>query len=158
MANGKKKWFMLQIWRLQQVAQILTLALLALNLSLQMYGYIKWRGAFFATPYTGVLFILLVLAAVIWGFAIIWDLRMKMWREQQTVLMERNPYAKERMPSKEIVVYQLVWQPLLDKMGKDDPQIKAAANDLRDWLKKLSDQDPELAKDVKEVYDFIRRK
>jgi hypothetical protein len=62
------------------------------------------------------------------------------------------------MPSKEIVVYQLVWQPLLDKLGKEDPKIEAAANDLREWLKKLSDQDPELAKDVKEVYDFIRRK
>ncbi|MCJ7465006.1 MAG: hypothetical protein MUO81_09745 [Thermoplasmata archaeon] len=149
---------MVQIWRLQQVAQLLTLALLALNLSLQLYGYIRWRGAFFATPYTGVLFILLVLAAVIWGFAIFWDKRMKMWREQMTVLMERNPYAKERMPSKEIVAYELIWLPLLDKLGKDDPQIEAAANGLRDWIKKLSDQDPELAKDVKEVYDFIRRK
>jgi hypothetical protein len=149
---------MLQIWRLQQVAQLLTLALLALNLSLQLYGYIRWRGAFFATPYTGVLFILLILAAGIWGFAIIWDIRMKMWREQMTVLMERNPYAKERMPSKEIVTYQLLWLPLLDKLGKDDPQIEAAANGLREWIKKLSDQDPELAKDVKEVYDFIRRK
>jgi hypothetical protein len=158
LANGKKKWFMVQIWRLQQVAQLLTLALLALNLSLQLYGYIRWRGAFFATPYTGVLFILLVLAAVIWGFAIFWDKRMKMWREQMTVLMERNPYAKERMPSKEIVAYELIWLPLLDKLGKDDPQIEAAANGLRDWIKKLSDQDPELAKDVKEVYDFIRRK
>lgn len=137
---------------------MLTLALLALNLSLQLYGYIRWRGAFFATPYTGVLFILLVLAAVIWGFAIFWDKRMKMWREQMTVLMERNPYAKERMPSKEIVAYELIWLPLLDKLGKDDPQIEAAANGLRDWIKKLSDQDPELAKDVKEVYDFIRRK
>jgi len=137
---------------------LLTLALLALNLSLQLYGYIRWRGAFFATPYTGVLFILLVLAAVIWGFAIFWDKRMKMWREQMTVLMERNPYAKERMPSKEIVAYELIWLPLLDKLGKDDPQIEAAANGLRDWIKKLSDQDPELAKDVKEVYDFIRRK
>jgi hypothetical protein len=158
LANGKKKWFMVQIWRLQQVAQLLTLALLALNLSLQLYGYIRWRGAFFATPYTGVLFILLVLAAVIWGFAIFWDKRMKMWREQMTVLMERNPYAKERMPSKEIVAYELIWLPLLDKLGKDDPQIEAAAKGLRDWIKKLSDQDPELAKDVKEVYDFIRRK
>jgi hypothetical protein len=149
---------MVQVWRLQQVAQLLTLALLALNLSLQLYGYIRWRGAFFATPYTGVLFILLVLAAVIWGFAIFWDKRMKMWREQMTVLMERNPYAKERMPSKEIVAYELIWLPLLDKLGKDDPQVEAAANGLRDWIKKLSDQDPELAKDVKEVYDFIRRK
>ena len=149
---------MLQVWRLQQVAQILTLALLALNLSLQLYTYIKWRGAFFSTPYTGVLFILFVLAAVIWGFAFIWDIRMKMWREQMTVLMERNPYAKERMPSKEVVVYQLLWQPLLDKLGKDDPEIKAAAHDLRLWLEKLSKEDPELAKDVREVYEFIRKK
>ena len=36
MPNGLKKWFMLQVWRLQQVAALLTLVLLALNLALQL--------------------------------------------------------------------------------------------------------------------------
>jgi len=151
LATGKKKWFMLQVWRLQQVAQLLTLALLALNLSLQMYGYIKWRGAFFATPYTGVLFILLILAALIWGFAVIWDLRLKMWREQISVLIEKNPYMKERMAPKEIAIYAMTWIPVMEHLGKADPVLKVYAEELKDWLKREMKDDKLAPKDIEDI-------
>jgi len=153
--NGLKKWSMLQLWRLQQVAQLLTLALLALNLSLQLYDFIKWRGSLFETPYTGVLIIMLILAAIIWGFAFLWDVKFKMWREQQTVLIERNPYAKEKMAAKEIALYELIWLPLLDKLGKDDPKLKEASATLKEWLDRQSREDPSVAKDLKDIYNFM---
>jgi hypothetical protein len=159
MPNRVKKWFMLQVWRLQQVAQILTLALLALNLALQIFGLIKWReNSLLSISYVGVPLILLGLAMVIWTIAIIWDLRLKMWREQQTVLMERNPYAKEKMPSKEVVIYELLWLPLLERMGKDDPEIRTAAANLHAWLTKLKHDDAQLAADVNEVYEYFKKK
>jgi len=154
--NRVKKWFMLQVWRLQQVAQILTLALLALNLSLQVWGYVKWRNEFLANPISGVLLILLLLALGIWTFAILWDIRFKMWREQQAVLIERNPYAKERMAAKEIALYEIIWMPLLERLARDDPKIAAAASDLREWLSKLAKDDPVLERDLKELYEYIR--
>jgi hypothetical protein len=80
LSGGSKKWFMLQMWRFQQVSQIATLALLALNLALQVYNFMSWRGSIFSSPYTAVPFLLLILVASIWAVVVFWDLRMKMWR------------------------------------------------------------------------------
>ena len=154
--RGPKKWFMLQMWRVQQVAQVLTIALLAVNLSLQVYTFMDWReGSIFATPYTGATMILLILAALIWTFAIIWDMRLRMWREQATVLMERNPYVKEKMTAKEILIYGALWVPLMENLGKSDPKMKEAAETMREWLSRSMKSDEILARDVKDIMDHI---
>jgi hypothetical protein len=151
-----KKWFMLQVWRLQQVAAVLTLALLALNLALQIFALMKWReGSLLATSWIGVPSILLLLAMAIWTFAIFWDLRLKMWRDQATVLIERNPYAKEKMSSKEVALYGLIWLPILEKMGKDDPKIKEAADALKQWMKNATNEDSIATRDVRELGEHI---
>lgn len=158
MARSLKKWFMLQVWRIQQVAQVLTIMLLAINLSLQLYGFISWRkGSLFSTPYSGVPMILLVTVAIIWGFAIVWDMRFKMWREQQAVVVERNPYAKERMTSKELVVYGITWLPLLDQLAKQNPEIKPAAEAMRNWLKQAAKEDPIATADMKDILNLITK-
>jgi hypothetical protein len=151
MAFAVKKWFMLQMWRIQQIAAILTLMLLAVSLSLQIYGYMSWRDWPFSSPYTGALVILIALGLMIWVISIIWDMRLKMWREQMTVLIERNPYAKEKMSSKEIVLYGLTWLPVLDKLGKDDPEARASAAALRKWIEEVSRDDAILRGDVSDV-------
>lgn len=158
MDGGIKKWFMLQMWRLQQVAQLLTIALLAINLSLQVYTFMEWRGSLFATPYTGVPIILLILAAIIWGFAIVWDMRLKMWRESQAVLIERNPYQKEKMSSKELALYGMCWLPILKHLGETDPEARQAEQSLRAWLKRNYESDSILRKDLGEVFEFIGTK
>ena len=154
--EGLKKWFMLQVWRIQQVAQVITIVLLAVNLSLQLYTFMEWReGSVFATPYTGATLILLILAAVIWAFAIFWDLRLKMWREQATVLVERNPYVKEKMSSKEIALTMLVYLPLIEKLGKDDPSMKVTGEALRAWLNKALVQDANTSRDLDDLLKYI---
>lgn len=157
MANRLKKWFMLQIWRLQQVSQILTLLLMAGNLSLLIWGYMKWRGEILGS-YAGVIVILLILTAIIWLFAFMWDIRLKMWREQMTVLTERNPYAKERMAAKEIAIYEMLWIPLMEKLGKDDPKMRKAAVELRTWMDRLHEEDPVLARDLEDIYKYMGKK
>ncbi|MBN1677271.1 MAG: hypothetical protein JW880_01905 [Candidatus Thermoplasmatota archaeon] len=155
MARGRpKKWFMLQMWRLQQVAQVLTLVLLAVNLSLQLWGYIKWRGEVLGS-YAGVFVIFLILAAVIYAFAIIWDMRLKMWREQTAVLIEKNPYMKEKMSPKEIAVYAMTWLPVLDHLGKNDPVLKDYADNLRKWLKREANEDAFAAKELEDILSHM---
>ena len=105
MTGGPKRWFMLQMWRVQQIAQIATIALLAINLTIQIYPFVEWRGSVFLSPYTGMPLILLILVSTIWAFSIVWDLRMRMWREQASVVIEKNPYAREKMSAKEVAVY-----------------------------------------------------
>jgi hypothetical protein len=155
MDGGIKKWFMLQVWRMQQVAQIITLLLLAMNLALQLYGFMTWREGLFESPYTAIPLIVLVLVALIWGFAIVWDLRMKMWREQVTVTMEKNPYAKEKMTSKEVAYHWLVNIPLVEKLGQTDPKMKAQAQALRAWIRAAIEKDPAMARDLDEIMKDI---
>jgi len=141
---------MLQMWRVQQVAQLLSLAMLALTLSLQVWGYVKWRP-FFNNPWSGILMILLVLALAIWVSSILWDIRFKMWREQTTVVMERNPYAKEKLNAKEVALYKLTWLPVMDRLAKDDPKVKTAADFLRAWIRRAEELDPILRGDLEDI-------
>ena len=151
MDGGIKKWFMLQVWRMQQVAQIITLLLLALNLALQLYGFMTWRKGLFESPYTAIPTIVLALGLLIWGFAIVWDLRMKMWREQVTVTMEKNPYAKEKMTSKEIAYHYVLNLPLLEMVARTDPKMKARADALKVWIKTAIEKDPAMGRDLEEL-------
>ncbi|MGB2581556.1 MAG: hypothetical protein WBD03_03670 [Thermoplasmata archaeon] len=154
--QSAKKWFMLQVWRVQQVAQILTIVMLAISLTLQVYGYMQWReGTWFATPYVGGVLILLALAASIWGFAFLWDMRLRMWREQAAVLVERNPYAKEKWYAKEIVTYKLIMLPILEKLGEDDEKLESYAKTVRAWIDKSLSKDPATRREVTELAEFV---
>lgn len=145
-----KKWFMLQMWRFQQIAAVMTLGLLALNLSLQVNSFMNWRGGWFSNPYLGVPFILLVLISVIWCVSVVWDLKMKMWREQAAVMYERNPYSKEKLVSKEVVQMSGFWIPDLRKSGNIEE-----AEFIRRWLKKELETDPALRSELKDLLSRI---
>jgi hypothetical protein len=156
LSGGIKKWLMLQMWRIQQVAQILTIAMLALNLTLTVYTYMAWReGTWFGTPYVGGAMILLALAAGIWVFAIIWDMRLKMWREQMTVAVEKNPFTKEKMTPKEITMVHIMWLPLLERAGKDDPKAKKYADALRAWAQRSMKEDQIAQTEVKKIIEYF---
>jgi hypothetical protein len=155
MEYGIKKWFMLQFWRVQQVAQILTLFLLGVTDSFLLWDKIQWRGGIIADPYLGPTILLLSIALVIWVFSIFWDLRLKMWRHQMSVLVEKNPYMKERFSPKEIATYGLVWLPMLDHMAKSDPSIKEHAVAMRRWLKRELTEDALTTKEIDEIFEYI---
>ena len=155
MSGGIKKWFMFQMWRIQQVAAVMTIGLLALNLSLQLYTFLDWRTGFFSTPYSAVPILLLLIIAFIWIISMIWDLRLKMWREQIAVTIERNPYVKEKLYSKEIMIYALTWLPIMDHFGKDDPNIREAAEAFRAWFKNQTDQDKALQGELESLLKIL---
>jgi hypothetical protein len=155
MAFDIKKWFMLQMWRVQQIAAILTLALLAISLSLDLYGFMSWRSGVFSSPYTGVPVILLTLGLMIWSISIIWDMRLRMWREQMTVLVERNPYTKEKMTAKEIVTYRLLWIPLLKKYEESDPTLKGHSEKLEKWIDHVMKDDSSVVREVEDLTGYV---
>lgn len=122
---GIKAWFMVQVWRLQQIAMVGSLILLVINLGLTVYGYIDWR---IRNPYIGIPAVVFLLVTVIWIAAWAWDRRFRLWREQQTVIIERNPYASERLSPKEIVNMEWIWIPAIQHA---DPE---TAEKLRQWV------------------------
>lgn len=140
------------MWRLQQVAQILVLAMMALTLSLTAFNLIKWReGSLLSISWIAVPLLLLFILMVTWTFAILWDMRFRMWREQMTVLTERNPYAREKMNAKEVAMYKFFWLPLVESLGRTDPKLKESAQFLRSWIEKAQKDDIILQADVEKI-------
>jgi hypothetical protein len=156
--NSVKKWFMLQVWRIQQIAQILSLVMLAITDALLIYDYsdgLMFNGEpLIPVRELGVLFVLFMIGITIWVVAIIWDLRLKMWREQATVLIDRNPYAKEKMTSKEITVYELVWFPIMERLAKDDPKMRESLEAMKRWVR-LAAREQSVAVDARELMGHI---
>lgn len=155
MPNKVKKWFMLQMWRLQQVAQPLTIAMLSVTVSLQVWGFVKWRNEIFANPVFGVPMILVPLVLLIWIIAIVWDIRLRMWREQMTVLAERNPYMLEKMSAKELLMFSLVYLPILERFSKDDPEARRSVEVIRAWMNKVAQEDPRALVDAEKILETM---
>ena len=159
MSGGVKKWFMLQMWRIQQVAQLLVLTMMAITDALLVYDYtdgLQMGGEpLISDRVLGVLFVLILIGGAIWTFAIIWDLRLKMWREQMTVLAEKNPFTKEKLTPKEVYIFGTLWLPLLERLGKDDPALRDSAEDLRRWITRSMKDDKVTNAEVDAVLDYI---
>ena len=111
-----KKWLLVQFWRVQQIAMLASLTLLAVNLALTINQYIEWR---FSNSYIGTSIVIIVIAALIWTFGYIWDRKLKLWKEQMVVSIERNPYSTKHMTPKEIANYLTIWIPWLRERGKN---------------------------------------
>ena len=146
---------MLQVWRLQQIASVMTLFLLALSEATVIWGFLKYRGGLFGSPYIMIPILMTAFGGAIWAASIFWDLRLRMWRDQATVLVERNPYTKERLTAKEMAQYSLIWIPVLERLGKEDKKLAETAEVLKGWVKKEWQDDPVLVKDVGELFDHI---
>ncbi len=154
-SRSVKNWFMLQVWRLQQVSQIVTLVMLTATLSGIIWGYVKYRGGIFGNSVFGILIIALIIGLAVWTFAIFWDTRLKLWRDQMQVLVEKNPYTHEKMSPKELFTYVITWIPIMENLAKDDPKMEASLTVLKEWVRKEVAHDPHLVQEVKEILDHI---
>jgi Na+/citrate or Na+/malate symporter len=128
---------------------------MAVNLALLVWGYVKWRSPILQDSITGPVTIFLILAVAIMSFALIWDLRLKMWREQTSVLVEKNPYMKEKFAPKEIALNAMLWIPLMEKLGKDDPALAENARLLKEWLKREIREDKLTTKDLEDIMAYM---
>ena len=152
-----KKYFMIVYWRTQQIASIFTMILMAFTVSLQVNLYIEWR---FSNSYIGILLSLFILAVIILLAGYAWDKRLKMWREQVQVSIERNPYATKKLTPKEIITHESIVIPILEHMAdnaRDGPSRRRFAQSViayRRWIahEKL---DTETKKDSDELREWL---
>jgi hypothetical protein len=89
---------------------IASLSLLALNLALTVNSYISWR---FSNSYIGTMAILAILTLILWFVGFVWDRKLKLWKEQNVVSIERNPYSTIHMTPKEILSFNTIYIPWL---------------------------------------------
>jgi ABC-type Fe3+ transport system permease subunit len=124
-----------------------TLALMMVNLSLTLYKYVQWR---LTNPYIGISILAIVLLAIVWVAAWYYDRRLKLWREQMMVAVDRNPYAQDRLSPKETINMEWIWIPLVSKA---DPMI---AELLKTWVKTEMAKYPDVQAQVDEIKRLIQ--
>jgi MFS family permease len=84
----------------------------------------------------GVSLLALATIAMILAFGYVYDRVFKLWREQMDVVVERNPYAEDRLMHKERTQWALYYLPLARALYKvsPDPELKAAIDRVEGWV------------------------
>jgi hypothetical protein len=134
------------MWRIQQISTPANMAMLAVNLTLTVTAYIKWR---FGSSYIGIIVAFLILAGIIGTVGWAWD-RLRMWHEQNVVNVERNPYNERKMSPKEVYENQIIWVPILEHLGN-----KKASDIMARWTKEQLEADPSLKSRVEEMREHF---
>ena len=72
-----------------------------------------------------------------------------------TVVAEKNPFAKEKMTPKEITMVHILWAPMLERLGKDDPKARQFAKVLRSWARRSMAEDSISKAEVKKILEYV---
>ena len=144
--NRLKRYVLLWIWRVQQPGQIFNIIMSAINMTLLVNLYMKWR---FENPYVGILLAFGTVMFALLTVAYLWDAKAKMWHEQIEVSVHKNPYYYHKMTAKEIVGYKMQWIPWMRKVGLEEE-----AQFWDSWCDEQMSLDPQLKKDVEEILEW----
>ena len=155
-----KKVLMKHVWRLQQVGGLLSVMMLSITNTLLIRNYLDYIfidaldgiGVPSAIDYdyiiTGILAFMIFGGALFVGY--LYDRTFQMWKAQNEVAVERNPYSKLQLSPKEIVAWQKNSIPMLRSMGN-----KKEADFLQSWVNKCLRENPSLRKEVDEVEKWV---
>jgi hypothetical protein len=149
---------MTYFWRLQQSQLIVSMILWAVLLTLTSYQYVGGSiGEFFGSVYLGLFFLFLIIFAFIILIGFAFDRILKLWKEQNIVVAHRNPYVKDRLYPKEIVLWRHMFLPILKKQEDSDPKVKQEIVFMEKWIERSMSVDPETRKEVEEVEAWVLR-
>jgi hypothetical protein len=151
---------MTYLWRLQQTQVIVSMLLWAVLLTLTSYQYVGWRlqQTFFNNIYLGFIFLFLIIFGLIVLVGFAFDSIFKLWKEQNIVSARRNPYAREKIYTKEIVLWRRLFLPILEKYKEDDPKVRENIDFMEKWIQKCLEDDPNIQKEVDEVESWVLNK
>ncbi len=155
-----KKFLMKHVWRLQQVGGLLSVMMLSITITFGLMGKVTYvfndlfegLGIPEALDYDylmfGILAPLIFFTALFVGY--LYDRTFKMWRSQNEVAVERNPYSKTMLSPKEIMAWKTSTIPLLRSMGRTKE-----ANILNEWIDRCLHENPSLKAEVREIENWI---
>jgi len=151
---GIKKGLMLMVWRFQQINTMVLIIGLSITLTFQLYPYVRWRfygwGISPNLDWLIILIIFLIIFACAVIVGLIYDVLLKLWIQHAVVMIERNPYAKEKIPAKQILNRKYFYIPLLKKSNLD-----AEVEFNEKWVERNMEDDPILRKDTERVIAWI---
>ena len=142
-----KKKIMTLLWRVQQAQMVISIVFWSLTLTGIFYPYISERALDdLVGPENvalGMVLIFLVVVSLIFLFGYTYD-RLKIWKEQVTVIQERNPFSfGTRLTPIQITLFKAAIS--------DDPVAKAMALALI----RMNEQEPEVAQVLKDIEERI---
>jgi len=152
-----KKRFMEFMWRLQASQTIIGIVFWPLTLTGIFYPYFRDRTNNFGLGPESVLggmlvlFFIIVLAIVIFG--LFFD-KLKFWKEQNIVLIERNPYAGIKLNAKEIYWMRL-WAMTLKANPGLTPHLKKDLELFDKWIEYNLAEDNVLRSEVERIHEMI---
>ena len=174
-----KKGILLWVWRIQQIGAISTLLITAMTLAIVVSDKLKLNDQL--PPVIGPLLALAILGSFVAFLGFLWDKKFQMWKEQNVVNVERNPYYVFKMTPKEVVCYTDLWFPKIGslkaiaesqsviarKLGLEDiakVTDKAAVDlgqvlkEFEPWCDEQMRDDSVLAKQTKLLQEYLREK
>src|SRR5213594_1894530 len=161
-----KRFVMTQLWRIQQSYTLLSLLLWGIVISLTAYPVIAplWlpflqdRGIPASTPGVIALTLLLLFLAiygVLFLFGVVYDKYLRLWREQLDVAVDRNPYAREKLSPKEILMWRYIYLPVMKVSGRDNPNTAKEIEFVEQWVEKSMTTDGNIRQAVEEAERWI---
>jgi|GEM_PF-1173999 len=162
-----KKEMMKHLWRVQQSAGIINTIIWAATLTGVFYkDYVKWRfynfaimigqenNTLFFNDTMGTILLFFVIFAGILLIGFIYD-KSKIWKEQNIVSVERNPYTVSyKLSAKEVALVKHVYGPTLYAAAKNEADAERYLF-IEKWIERVLEEDPALKNDVLKIEKAI---
>ena len=158
-----KRFLMTQLWRIQQSYTLLSLGLWGIVIALTAFPFVSaflvHQFGFDATAPGFVaitlIFLFLVVFSGLFVFGIVYDKYLRLWREQLDVMVEKNPYAREKLSPKEILVWRYIYLPAMRLSGRDNLNTKSEIEFVEKWVAISIAADPNIRRAVEEAERWI---
>lgn len=148
---------MVYLWRAQQSGAIINILLLGTLTAASLYRlYLKDYFDNFGFPpeqeLPGVLITMFLIFASVFGIGFAFD-RLKFWKEQNIVGIERNPYGSYKLTAKEIHWIRL-WSAAV-MAGSPGPQQRELVAHFEKWIARSVEEDSVLKAEVEAVGRWV---
>jgi hypothetical protein len=156
-ARGIRKKAMVYLWRAQQSGAIINILLLGTLTAASLYklylkAYFNNFGFPDAAELPGVLITMFAIFAAVFGVGFAFD-RLKFWKEQSIVGIERNPYGSYKLTAKEIHWIRL-WQAAV-RAGNPSADDKKTLEHFDKWVARSLEEDPVLKSEAEGVNRWV---
>jgi len=152
---------MVQLWRIQQSQAIIAIFFWGLTLAGVYYkeyfhpqlvriGLLREQDLFLGT----ILLSLAIIATFLLA-GLVYDRTLKLWREQTDVIVERNPYSKERLMPKEVMFWKRGTVSILKELAKNDSELKKDIEFMEKWIEKTMEENKEIKKGVEDLERWV---
>lgn len=153
-----RKRAMVYLWRAQQSGSIINILLLGTLTAASLYRlYLKEYFDNYGFPpeqeLPGVVITMLIIFTAVFGLGFTFD-RLKFWKEQNIVGVERNPYASYKLSAKE-VYWIRIWRASI-LSGNPTKEQKELAEYFDQWAMRSTEDDPNLRAEVEAVDRWIK--